>query len=410
MANGNDRKGTENGVALTWSVFGLISVVWWVVAGQGSWQRTVLLMWLSLASFMAGTVLGFLFSSYGEEEGSLGKIRDWLVGLITALTVVKAAVLKDALHYFTMGPDPIEFAYALGAAVVYVAMGFFFMFFARGLFLNVSLARGRQERDALAKAEGKTAEIVQAAIVRLPASYLSGVSSLDDVPELAAKEREDLTKALSDASVDEFLKYADNAAANGSLDWDMVFKAANIHYYRTYLRDDNEAEVKTAIDWIVRALNMNPKHIDLTLKYADMLGAKEDYSSAVAVLERLAPLPEAPAIVKQWLGYYLRFMPNRLDESIRLSTEYHAMFPNETDAAFSIAWAYAAKHGVAVDAGNKEGAGEYRRKALDTLKDALFAVPGMKDRIRDKWTKKGAAFGGLAGDPEFAALVSATAA
>jgi hypothetical protein len=56
-----------------------------------------------------GRVLGgFPFSSYGEESNTLGKIRDWLAGGITALTVANVASIKAILSLFVVSSAPQE--------------------------------------------------------------------------------------------------------------------------------------------------------------------------------------------------------------------------------------------------------------------------------------------------------------
>lgn len=132
-----------------WVAIALGSVVWWIIAGQFSAERSVLLVSLSLASFMVGSLLGFLFSSFGEEGATLGKIRDWLIGGITALTVTNAGAIKKVLVVFAAGPGPTEFALTVGAAVFYAGLGFFFMFLQRELILNLLLAESRAERGRL---------------------------------------------------------------------------------------------------------------------------------------------------------------------------------------------------------------------------------------------------------------------
>ena len=120
---------------------------------------------------------------------------------------------------------------------------------------------------------------------------------------LGKPEVEELQKELYAPEVDDFLKQADEAAKTGALDWDIVSKVAYVSYYRTYFeKDHQDAEVKRAIDWLVRALNMNPNHVELTMKYAEMLGNQKDYDAAAAILERLERRPEAPTLVSEWFG------------------------------------------------------------------------------------------------------------
>src|SRR6266852_4762624 len=134
---------------LTWSLIAIVSVGWWIIASQHSRWRLVLVVGLSLSSFMVGCLVGFLFTSYGEETGTVGKIRDWLIGGITGITIAKAGAIKGLLLTFAAGAGPSEFALAISSAVVYAVLGFFFMFFQRELILNVLLAQSRAERGTI---------------------------------------------------------------------------------------------------------------------------------------------------------------------------------------------------------------------------------------------------------------------
>src|SRR4029077_1104600 len=116
---------------------------------------------------------------------------------------------------------------------------------------------------------------------------------------------------------------------------------AYIQYYRTYFeKDDKAGQAKRAIDWITRALFMNPQHADLTMKYADMLATQEDYEGAASVLEKLVLQPDAPVVVRQWLGYYLLYVPARLGDAIKYSDQYYRLMKGN-DALFNMACAYA---------------------------------------------------------------------
>lgn len=98
---------------------------------------------------MVGCLIGFLFTSYGEEASTLSKVRDWLIGGITGLTIAKAGAIKSLLLTFAAGPGPKECAVAVTAAVVYSVLGFLFMIFQRELILNVLLAESRATRGKL---------------------------------------------------------------------------------------------------------------------------------------------------------------------------------------------------------------------------------------------------------------------
>jgi hypothetical protein len=213
-----------------------------------------------------------------------------------------------------------------GASAVYFAFGFFFMFFGRELGLNVLLAKSRAERARL-EGTGQAGQVTQRVSLALPASILSGVDDIDEIVEYRKSEADKLRTLLYSQDVQNFLDESDNALkAGANLDWDIVSKVAGLHYYRTYFeKEENKfSQAERASYWIQRALTLNPLHVDFTVKYADTLGMMDRHEEAVAILERLEHTPEAPAYVKQWLGYFLLFV-NREDEAIRYSEEYHRL-------------------------------------------------------------------------------------
>src|SRR5262249_6626032 len=161
-----------------------------------------------LSSFMVGSLVGFLFSSYGEENSTLGKIRDWLVGVITALTVAKASSIKSGLALFAVSNANAEIAYTVGAAVFYFGFGFLFMFFQRELILNILLARSRAERGKLEGSQ-EAGQAIQHLLLRLPASLLTGVDYIDEVPDLSETETKRLRDLLYSEEVETFLNQAE---------------------------------------------------------------------------------------------------------------------------------------------------------------------------------------------------------
>jgi tetratricopeptide (TPR) repeat protein len=393
---------------LTWTMIAVASVYGWVFAGQRTQWRIILVAGVSLASFMVGCLVGFLFTSYGEESSTVGKVRDWLIGGITGLTVAKAGQIKALLLTFAAGPGPSEFALVAGAAIGYSILGFFFMFFQRELILNVLLAESRAERLKL-EGSGEAGKVLQRLLAALPPSLLSGVDNVDDSSRFQKTEADKLRVILYSQDVQKFLQECEDALKAGCpLDWDTVSKAANLHYYRIYFEkgDQQDMQANVASLWIMRALNLNPLHVDFTVKYADALGMMKRYEEAVALLERLEDTPDAPAYVEQWLGYFLLFV-NREDDAIRYSESYHQRFPAEFDSVFNSACGYAQKYCkqirvAGVDA-NPES--EDRRRALARLKDALQAEPEYIDKVRDEWTKPGESFDCFVHDPAFRAIV-----
>jgi hypothetical protein len=392
---------------MTWLVIAGVSALLWVLGSQRSMERGVLLVGLSLASFMIGCLVGFVFTSYGEEIGTVGKVRDALIGAIAGLTIAKAAEIKGAINTFAVGQDAHEFPLMLSAAIVYVALGFLFMFFQRELILNVALAEKRFERGRL-EGSREAGLVILRFLAALPASVLSGVDDIDNITGVGDEEAKALREELYSADVETFLQEAKDSARRGSLDWDVCSKTAYISYYRTYFeRDNKRAEVDQALEWIVRALNMNPLHVDLTMKYSDMLAASGEHEAAVAVLERLASRPEAPMLVKQWLGYFLLDVEGREDDAIEYSNGYLALFPADTDAKFNIACSYAQKYCTSRRAKHTDDdqRSKDRKSALDNLREALYGEPDYAATVRAKWTLKGESFDCFASDPDFLQLL-----
>ncbi len=187
-----------------------------------------------------------------------------------------------------------------------------------------------------------------------------------------------------------FLQQADEAAASGApLDWDVTSKVANLRYYRTYFErneEERESEAERTLEWILRALYINPIHVDLGVKYADMLGVLDRYDEAVSILERIERTVDAPAYIRQWLGYYL-IKVGRDDEAIQYSSKYHEQFPDESDTFFNIARAYAHKYCNELASSEEKALpkSENRKRALENLKNGLRAQPDYAEILSKKW-------------------------
>ena len=206
-------------------------------------------------------------------------------------------------------------------------------------------------------------------------------------------------------------KQQSKAARTGSLDWDITSKTAYIYYYRTYFQKEavsKRIEIDKALEWMTRALNMNPLHIDLTMKYADMLGASDEDDAAVAILERLVLRPEAPVLVKKWLGYYCLYLNGRERDAIRYSEDYLKDFPDDADARFNMASAYAQMYCNELKSKkiSSDPESDNRKNALKYLQEGLKVDPDYAKTVGSEWIEKGESFECFASDSEFKRLLS----
>ncbi len=195
-----------------WILVLCLSVVWWWWAGKGCRHRLVMISVVSLASFAVGCIAGFLFSSYGEEAGTVGKVRDWLVAGISGLTfaqvIDKDSALKHILLAFASGPGPNEYALVVGSAVLFMVLGFFFMFLQRELFLNVELAQTRVIRRRLEESK-EAGQVTQRLLIQLPPSLLSGVDDINEIVQVNKALSESLQRLLFSDEVNKFLQEAE---------------------------------------------------------------------------------------------------------------------------------------------------------------------------------------------------------
>jgi tetratricopeptide (TPR) repeat protein len=394
-----------------WLILFPLSVVWWIIAGNKDPGKSVLFAAASLAAFAVGGMAGFVFSSFGEELATFGKIRDWIIAGITGATLVELAeqggVFRKVLLNFVPSEQPGEFGLTISMAVVYFSLGFFFMFLQRELLLNILLAKSRAERGRLDGTQ-QTGIAIQKLLAKLPSSVLTGVDDVDAV--LKPQEAEELRKLLDQDDVKLFLAQAEDALKDGQpLDWDTVSKVAYVYYYKVYCTPDPQKKtlVQDALHWIRRALVFVPMHVDLTMKYADMEMIDEDYPTAVSILDQIVVRDDAPAYAKQWLGYALLKVPDRLRDSIRFSEEYLRDFPETSEALFNIALAYAKlycselrKAGI-----TSRPDSENHKKALSNLDEALRRDPDYRQHVQENYSAKGASFECMDKDPEYRRIV-----
>jgi len=119
------------------------------------------------------------------------------------------------------------------------------MFFQRELIFNVLLTASRAERGRL-EGTRQAGQLIQQFLAMLPVSILSGVDDVDDIVEFHKDEADRLRELLDSDDVKKFVEEAAQAVKHGNADWDIVSKAANLHYYRTYFEKDDAKKLQKA--------------------------------------------------------------------------------------------------------------------------------------------------------------------
>ena len=319
----------------------------------------------------------------------------------------QGGIFKKILEKFVLSPKEGEFGLVVSMAVVYFSVGFFFMFLQRELLLNLFLAQSRAERGRLA-GTAQAGFAIQRLLQKLPPSLLTGQDDIEDV--LKHKDAEAARRLLDDDDVQLFLNQAEQAVKDGqSLDYDTVSKVAFIYYYKVYRVEDEQKPglAQTAIQWVQRALVLNPMHVDLLMKYADLEMIRQEYPSAVAILERSLIRDDVPSYARQWLGYALLQIPGRLPDSIKYSGEFLKLFPDNTASMFNIALAYAKLYCQELKARNLLSLpdSENHRNALKNLEEALKRDPDSRKQVRENYSSKGGSFECMDKDPEYRGIV-----
>lgn len=385
-----------------------IAALWCWHIGHNHWWRWTLLTSLAAASFIVGSLIGFVFTTYGDESNTIGKVRDWAVGALAGFTIAKFSALHAVLLLFAITNTAADYALTLAVALVFAGLGFYFMFFGRELLFNIPLAKKRAERFLIENTHQAGIITIQLNTT-LPSSILMGDADADSLFE----NHPALKESLKSPAVTEFLEHAEQAITAGqSLDWDIVSKVANLQYYRAYLAEEDQRseQREVALEWIMRALVLNPDHVDLTVKRADVLALLERYRETVAVLEGLYPRPDCPIFVEQWLGYYLLWIPGREDEAIQCCQSYLTRFPESNEALRNLASGYAQKACLTAKKTSTPldtNSPEYK-KALERLQEVVLSNPEYLPTIRTQWVAPKGSFSCFGQDPGFLKIVANT--
>lgn len=341
---------------------GLWSALWWTVAGHGNQECTAKFVAASLAAFAVGTVAGFLFSSYGDEKESVGKVREWLVGGITALTVAEVAKgsenVKGLLIIFVPKACPDDFGIIAGMTVVFFVGGFFLMFLNRELVLNVLLAKSRAMRKSIEeKGEAANQALVEAL----------GRMAAEETWETGVQQE----PLVRDPSVQEFLDLVERNIEKGEgVRLHDIKKAATLYS----LSGQNAKLVK----FLEQVRIQYPRDPDILAMYARACSEVGNRRKAIEALQQFKQKVRGPHQLDKVLGFHLLWSEDvpGLKASVEHTSSYLTLFPNDDGALFNLACAYAQLY-------EKTGEEQYEKLALEKLEAAITANPVWKQRARE---------------------------
>ena len=365
-----------------WTILVAFSVLWWLAAGNWDQSRVTSLANLSFFSFATGAIVGFLFSSYGEEQASLGKIRDWLVGGLTGITIAefmeRGNLVRVLLQQFL--PLRSDLGLAIGTFVLYATVGCIAMFLNRELVWNPLLAKQRGVRRQLEELGTLTEEHVQAA-----GGQNVFFSPADQSDELKRPEE------LRAPAVEKYLATGGAAVAAGeTLSTAQLMTLGDTHYLRK--------EYGKARQYYAQALQRTPDDAIVTMKVAQALWNEGQLQEAVQHLELARLGRNTPLDAYKLLGYYLLWFPHRLKDSVKYSEYYLQSKPEDQGARFNVACAFAQLYEF-----NKSA--ENRQTALDALRQVVAREPTWKAQAKTL-TGDGGDFHSLENDAQFRELIS----
>lgn len=398
-----------------------------VAAGGGVTKGWEIALITCAAAFLVGSLVGFLLSLAGDETGADGpfaKIRDAMVAVIAGITGVGLAKIKTIT--VALGSIPVMKDQAANGrfvpllVVIYLGLGFYFMYFLRRFVLNSALVASEAELARLQLAAG---DVVAELSSKLPERLFLGHDLIEDISSVDSGLREQLEEELQQPDVQAFLDACEEYLEKSTpLRFSTITKAASLYYYRSYYEKDTQKKLnlqQDALDWLDRAIGMDPADTTLSVRKADILYAQGQFRTAATILENLNNNPEAAQYVTEWLGLYLLFVPNRIEDAIRFSKDYFTRFPGDASSPYNAARGYAELYRQERDGtgGAAIPASTNRLGSLHYLSQSIALDPTGRDWARDESVPNPTNphtnrqwFLGLADDADFKALTSAPTA
>lgn len=395
------------------AIFITFSFIWAFCIGFKDPERISLALVTLACSFAVGSLIGFVFTIFGDEIESLGKARDSMIALVSGFAgvgVAKTAELGGLLGRIQLFPRQNEAGawFSVLFVATYTIAGFYAMYFFRKLALNPALAEAHERLEHKTKLSNRASQVLIEIEKKLPKSIIYGRDAIEDLDE---KTDGTLKEDLIADDVDEFLSICDQEVEKGSLSIDLVNKASVLHYYRIRCHPPDskkrEGEAEKAIEWLTRATMIDPLDPEPQLKLAEVYAMLDEDETCVSILEKLERNDESPQYLDQWLGFYLLHSDAREEDAIAHSEAFLKRYPTNEICLFNIARAYSQmlKRKIETDIKEVNIRAEYRTRALENLRRSIRIDSGLKAFAKEK-AKPNESFDVLSGDPEFLEIIS----
>jgi tetratricopeptide (TPR) repeat protein len=396
-------------------VLAILSFFWSLFLGGFNVELSSMAIALFSSAFAIGSLVGFIFTIFGEEIEPFGKIRNSMVAVasgVAGLSIAKAAEMGGLIgkvRIFNTPPEQSSW-FSVMVVTIYVIAGFYFMYLLRKIVLNPMLAKSQKEIERF-QISGSVSAVTIEVEKAIPQSLLLGREYIADTVEDDGPQAKELDLKLFSKTVVEFLKSCeDDLQAGVNLGKDIIERAGMLYYYQSYFKkEDREARIEKAIEWVGRTLVRDPLNIAFSIKLGDLYWMQDRYDETVAIFERLVKDPDSPQYSRQWLGYYLLYIDGRENDAIESSLKYFGLFPTEPAALFNASCGYAQlylleqqKPGATPDLSS-----DNRDLSLSSLRRAIRMDSDFK-KLGRKYAEIGDSFEALISDKEFRTLIDSS--
>jgi tetratricopeptide (TPR) repeat protein len=320
----------------------------------GAAGQPLFILIVATAALNVGAVIGFLYSTFGEEEKKFSQIFVAVNGLLGGATLTDLlqkdnSLIIKCLEQITVGCG-LDEKYAGSLFVVIITcvpVGFFWLYFNRKLVLNPE--------------------------IYLASKCIKEANEVLNKKPLQIITDPDIEKPVSDPEV--------QAAAKVITKSGSIVKSGSVGALFNLGRSFYELhEYARAIPLFQKALEIRPNQPEVLLCTASAMLEIGNNLGAIGILEKLTTLSIVPTAAWKLLGYAYLFYPDdkpdkrgKLEKAITASRKFLAFEPNDNGAKLNLACAYGQL------GPDYPGAVQ---SVISLIKEILDQDPGSKHRIR----------------------------